>query len=460
MKREDLLQNFFYAALLSAFLVLYFILSFNNRLAADDYYFLSNFNEFGWWQSMVISWHSWVTRWAGVLWLNSIFILYKLTGNFLFYHIMTLLMLCFALNRLASVSILYFSKQRIFSSSIMTGIADLPEHSRFTVSLVISFFFMSGNIGETFFWITSSSMYLWSFMALCFLIAEVLRGENGISSLLVCTAAAAFVGGAAEAISIPAVLLLSAFFVYQLWKKKLRITTALSIAMLLASVLVSFLGEGRAIRQEALIHQSVLQSLWITLRSLAHIESYFAINKIHWAMLFFIAWMGFSEKIPIRIRLRPELILKALIIYLVACFILIFPSCYLLGEVPPQRTWILLSFLNCACIAVAGIAAGKYLQQAGLLRAISSAGLLMLAVFIVRTVVIQKEITGTYTRALDARMQFLTTLVDPQDSATIILDGLPASGMLTSAEISVDTSDFRNRHLKRYLGIRGAVMVK
>src|SRR6185295_9846689 len=123
MKREDLLQNFFYAALLSAFLVLYFILSFNNRLAADDYYFLSNFNEFVWWQSMVISWHSWVTRWAGVLWLNSIFILYKLTGNFLFYHIMTLLMLCFALNRLASVSILYFSKQRIFSSSIMTGIA-------------------------------------------------------------------------------------------------------------------------------------------------------------------------------------------------------------------------------------------------------------------------------------------------------------------------------------------------
>src|SRR5829696_7189449 len=102
MKRDDIIQNLLYGILLSAFLLLYFILSMNSRLTADDFFFLKNLDDYGWWQSMILSWNSWVTRWASVLWLNVIFGFYKLTGNFLFFQISTLLMLCFALYRLSS----------------------------------------------------------------------------------------------------------------------------------------------------------------------------------------------------------------------------------------------------------------------------------------------------------------------------------------------------------------------
>ena len=153
-------------------------------------------------------------------------------------------------------------------------------------------------------------------------------------------------------------------------------------------------------------------------------------------------------------------LLKVSAAWLLVNFILLFPSCYLLGELPPQRTWILVTFLHCAAIATAGIVAGTYLRGSGMLRIIASAGILMLMVFIVRSIVVQKEITGTYAAAVDSRMQFLTTLVNPEDSTTIILERLPSSGMLTSAEIFIDTSDFRNRHLKKFLGMKGGLRIK
>src|SRR6478735_5853754 len=99
MKRQEIIQNLLYGILLSAFMLLYFILSMNSRLAADDFYFLKNFETLGWWQSMIESWQSWVTRWSSVLLLNLFFSIFRFTGSFLFIHIISLLMLCFALFR-------------------------------------------------------------------------------------------------------------------------------------------------------------------------------------------------------------------------------------------------------------------------------------------------------------------------------------------------------------------------
>ena len=459
MKREDIIQNLLYGFLLSAFLLLYFILSMNSRLVADDFFFLKNFEDHGWWQSMVISWNVWVTRWASILGLNFIFILYKLTGNFLFFQISTLLMLCFALYRISSFSIDFLLKHRKLSPGLIS-ISELPRHSRFTVSLLISFFFLTAGPGETFFWATSSSMYLWGFIAFCFLAAEVLREKQSFSSFLACIITACFVGGAAEAISIPAVFVLLIILAFQIRRKGVKATTIVSIAVLTASILVSYYGEGRGLRQSALPSHTLLQSFWITLKSIAVIELYYLKEKFLWIVLFFISWMTFAQRISLRIPFNLRIILIILSSYALLCFIFIFPACYLLGETPPHRAWILVGFLNCCMVSLGGIVTGSAIRYPRLISVVSSLAVLALLLLVGRVAVEQKQISSTYSHAVDARMQFLTTLVDPEDSTTIILDGLPPSGMLTSSEISVDSADFRNVHLKNYLRIKAGLRVK
>ena len=76
-----------------------------------------------------------------------------------------------------------------------------------------------------------------------------------------------------------------------------------------------------------------------------------------------------------------------------------------------------------------------------------------------KTAMEQKKISTEYAQAVDARMQFLTTLVDPEDSSTIFLEALPPNGMLMSSEISTDTADFRNEHLEKFLDLKASLRI-
>lgn len=462
MKREDIIQNFLYGILLSAFLVLFFILSMNSRLVADDFYFLKNFEVSGWWQSMLDSWNSWVTRWASILWLNVIFMLYKFTGNFLFYYIITLLMLCFALYRLSSFSIDAYLKQTGSRGVEMRRLSELPRHSRFTVLLVISLFFLTASVGESFYWVTSSSMYLWGLIAMCFLLAELIRAELTVSSVVVTVLTAAFAGGAAESISIPLDVILLSILIFQAGRKKIKPLPVISFVVLTGAICMTYFGDGRAARQASLPAPDFLNAILTTFKSFVHIGYYFLKEKLLWSVLLFIAWMGFASRIKLHARFNGKVVSVVLGGYLILCLLFIFPACFLLQEIPPMRAWILISLLNCMVIALGGILTAAWINRPAITSVISSLGVAGVVVMTGLTAIEQKKLTGEYARAVDSRMQFLTTpaLVDPEDESTIILENYPPSGMLTSSEISSDTADFKNRHLENYLGIKARLRVK
>ena len=459
MKREDVIQNLLYGILLSAFLLLYFILSINSRLAADDFYFLKNFEMLGWWQSVIESWQSWVTRWASVLLLDLFFVIFRLTGGFLFIHIISLLMLCFALHQLSSSAIDFFLRHKISKSKGLMRLADLPQHSRFTVSFVISFFLLTPGTGEIFFWITSSSMYLWGFIALCLLLSEILNEDHSVSTYLVCIPAALFIGGAAEAVSLPAAIILTVLVFFQARKKYFSVSTILSLVLLATSIGFSYAGAGRALRLSALPDLGFADSLLVVGKSLALIEIEFVKEKIFWIILFFISWMGFADRIKLNVNFRAGFILRLLLAYVVLCIVLVAPASILLGEVPPARARILIAFLNCSMICISGILAGAWLQRSRAIVVVSSAAVIGVIAMIGKTALEQKEIAGQYAQAVDARLQFLTTLVQPDDSSTIFLEPLPQNGMLMSSEISTDTADFRNEHLEKFLGLKASLRI-
>ncbi len=460
MKRVQILQNALYGILLIVFLVLYLILSLNNRPAADDFYFLANFNDYGWWQSMLVSWHSWVTRWSSVLFLNGIFLLHKLNGNFLFYHVVTLLMLCFALYRLSCFLTDFIVRSSNNKSVYSSSLSDLPRHSRFAIALLISFFILMPGTGETFFWITSSAMYLWGFIAFCFLIAEILRAKQTFSSVLVCVITAAYIGGSAESIALPTVTILAVFLVYRFMRKDFKPMTAIALAILLISVGISYAGEGRAFRQSALPQHDLLKSFILTVKSVARIDLFFLKEKFTWLILFFISWTGFSAMFSGKLKLTIKTVTIILIGYFVLCFIFIFPSCFLLGEIPPQRAWLLMVFLNCILLSFAGIVTGSFFRNKKMIISVSSLAVVSMVVMMGYLALEQKTITGVYARAVDLRMKLITTFSDNIDSITIILEPLPDSGMLQSSEISSLTSDFRNEHLKKYFGLKSDLRLK
>lgn len=460
MRREDILSNFLYGMLLSAFLILYFILSINSRLSADDFFFLKNLETHGWWQSMFLSWNSWVTRWSSILWLNSIFSFYNITGNFLFFHIVTLLMLVFALYRFSVFSLDFIIRNSAHKSPGLTALTDLPRHSRFAVSLLISFFILTTGIGETFFWITSSAMYLWGFIAFCFLLAEVLRGGNSDSTFVVCVLTSAYIGGAAEAIALPSFILLIFILAFQLKRKIFKPATGISIGVLFVSMLISYSGEGRALRQSALPDISFLQSLLLSLKSVAQIEFYFFKEKLLFIILFFIAWAGFGAKVTLGGNIDFGFLLRIIGAIIILSFIFVFPVCYFLGEIPPLRARILIGFLNCCLLAFAGVVTGAYFRRPLAISILSFAAVLVLVVMIGKIAIEQKQITTNYAVAVDKRMLLLKSFVDPGDSAAITLERLPDSGMLLSSEISSNPSDFRNQHLKKYFGITNEITLK
>jgi hypothetical protein len=451
-------------------MLLYFILSMNSRLAADDFYFLKNFETHGWWQSMIESWQSWVTRWASVLLLDVFFVIFRFSGSFLFIHIITLLMLCLALYMFASASIEFFLRHKISKSTGLRRLAALPENSRFTLSFMISFFLLMPGTGEIFFWITSSSMYLWALIACCMMLSEVFSEKHSFSTYIICIPSALFIGGAAEAIAIPAVIILVMIIIFQARKKYFKVATLISLVILLASLAVSYMGEGRALRQSAIPHHDFLESLIITGKSIVITELEFVKEKFLWIGLFFISWMGFAEWISLSVSFRPTFVLKLLAAYLVLCIVVIAPASFLLGDIPPLRARILLGFLNCSMISITGILAGAWLRapapkyfgvgaRSKAILIVSSVAVIGIALMIGKTAVEQKKITTTYAQAVDARMQFLTTLVTPDDSSTIFLEALPENGMLMTSEISTDTSDFRNEHLEKFLGLKARLRI-
>ncbi|MBK9672347.1 MAG: hypothetical protein IPO70_08840 [Bacteroidetes bacterium] len=57
-------------------------------------------------------------------------------------------------------------------------------------------------------------------------------------------------------------------------------------------------------------------------------------------------------------------------------------------------------------------------------------------------------------------MEILSQNESKTGTSTLILEPLPTSGMLYSAELSQDSTFYTNRHLQRAMGIKNGLQVK
>ena len=72
----------------------------------------------------------------------------------------------------------------------------------------------------------------------------------------------------------------------------------------------------------------------------------------------------------------------------------------------------------------------------------------------------QNKISSDYAAAVDQRIEKLKLAKLNGDTRTVELNPLPSSGMLFSSEISEDTANFSNQHLKCYLKLDFQIRMK
>jgi hypothetical protein len=459
---ENSRSKFFLFAFLGiAFLLLYIFLSSNNRYAADDYYYLKNVRDSGVWNGMIISYTTWVTRWTALLFLNVIFLFNDLFHSLLPYQI-------FTLTALWTVLIVFMKviDQRFFHFGFSTVV-----HFIYTLILIASFFFFSFSVAETWFWITSTSMYLWSIIFFLAGVALILSLKKKMLVSMCCAACFIFIGGASESMAISIGVFLFVTIIYHVYKRnnpRAFLSSSENILLIIAfislavSLLITYAGPGRMIRQSALPDTTVLNAVFITIKSVVKLLLFYLPVKIHWIIFFIVPWIYlgsihssdetiFLEKIFLRV-------VQFVLVFLVVSFICLFPVSWLLGESGPFRAWILVTLALSFFCAASGFYIGRYTQwNKKYLSRIVYVTMVAAILFLVIIILDQQKAASAYSEAVDGRMKILKVT---RQKETIVLESLPPSGMLYSAEISDDSSHFTNKHLQNYLQLNSFIRKK
>lgn len=150
--------------------------------------------------------------------------------------------------------------------------------------------------------------------------------------------------------------------------------------------------------------------------------------------------------------------LAILLLAPLVAFTATFPGFYSLGEPPPTRAQLVLAvFLVAAAVAI-GAALGAALRGRSAAEELLAA---MLAVAVLRVGIdeiprMRSDVATArrYAEAYDARVALLRALPRTPSRTPVLLEPLPPSGVLRSAEIrSDDPGAFENRSLRRMLGV-------
>jgi len=154
-----------------------------------------------------------------------------------------------------------------------------------------------------------------------------------------------------------------------------------------------------------------------------------------------------TNKLPFKI-LQKQFLYSFIFLFIIL-YIFLFPACYLLSEIGPSRSLSFPIFLITLFITFWSLSGGyNYVRKIQLIRVGNLISLLILFISFTIVIVNQYIIVSNYANKLDQRTNYLKKLQKNHSQKTIILEALPPSGFLYSAEISTDTSYFGNEHYR------------
>lgn len=447
-------------AILFLFLVL--LLCIFNRLAADDFYFLYAQQQLGTLACVKYCYATFSGRWLA----------YSLTCDALQFANAPYFLLVFGILTVSFIGLAIGNL--IHRTNELVGMNmkrnEIVLHS---VLLLCTFFFVNFGIAETWFWYTSVCSYLLSLGAFIFLITELSKSKLNFSSFLILIVFPLFIGGASESFAVIGILALLFIFILsfsahpklrKLVKTNHRIKLGIALVLLTVSFTITALAPGNSIRLSMLPHPSVGSQVFAPFKAFVKVGFLTFKNQLVFLLLFSLPWfyLGYKQRETVLISWidfikKFKLIFIALLVLL---FILILPSTLVLNETPPVRALEQFSFVLCFAAALLFFAAGKQVvvnsKRVEFLNRFST---WIMILFLLACIFKQYHLAGKYAERYDARMKVLIGS-SLQTNAALLLDSLPPSGMLYSAEISVDSNFYSNQHLQHALQLSRGVAVK
>lgn len=438
--------------ILILFVCLLLMLSYFNRLATDDYYFIWDVRNHGIITGVTSQYMEWCGRFAATFVMD---VFYKAFDvNYSYYILFPILS---ALLIFAGV---YFLLSNVASKLLFVF---TPVHKRLTAaSFTALLFFLSVDIGESWFWFCAQSSYLWSIIAFIWGCVFLNDGKNTFVSTSLALLCFVYVGGSSEVYSVIFGLFFTLFqfrnyrhsenFKSFLSANKKAVIVYIALAI---SFIIFLIAPGNYLRDGLFPEHQFLNSFYITAKSFAKFGIFYLPFKLPYIFIFSFPFLLLGDAVK-SIQVKANLVsfksffIRISIAFTIILFIFFFIVGYVMVETGPPRMWLLSSFLFAVYCSVVFFYAGyKEIVKVKVLTPLKHCSIVFGIGLMFFHLVYQYPIASKYAKANDERIEFITTLNKTiKGDSLVYLAPLPSPGMLYSTEIGTDTSHFTNKELR------------
>jgi len=283
---------------------------------------------------------------------------------------------------------------------------------------------------------------------------------------------ASFIGGASESYALVNIFLLSVYLMLtnlgsDKWSsivlpknRILSIKIIVALVFLILSFAVTMSAPGNEVRYGALPKGSFDHLIWVQIKAFVKIIFIKTPRNIPYLVVFSFPWFVLGRHLSMkREKEKTTSFLNSIKANGVLAFILVFifliPTSMIMVELGPDRSLSFISFFIVLCFVTLFFVAGsrimindklvhwlKYLFMACTIGILSW------------HLLDQYFVTKEYAESYDRRIKILSALNENGQKGIVVLDPLPRSGMLFSAEISADSSHFTNQFIKNSLHLQ------
>lgn len=423
-----------------AFLLLYVLLAYNNRMAADDYHVVHNVVEHGVLGSVAYEYESWSGRWASTL------VSHAATA------ITLQLPWTMPMIQLLIVGVFSFSLFHFLGASQRTNTSNLQPWDQISSALTATaiLFLATINKGDTWMWWCASFTYVLGTASILAGLALLIDEKNNRLKDLCCILCFTYAGGASEPAAATTWLILLALWGWRSTKilpsspdyNQRRLVYA--IASLGISFGICMSAPGNATRSELLPEIGVVASFLMNFKILGAMFLYQLIPAMLFVFILTPAITTRREQMPPTPNLFKKSV-KLLVTTGSMIFIYQWTITKVTGDAAAHRAllfiWVILLFVS--------ISIHQWMVNRTSNASIQTISLLILFGLLSFQFTTQFHITSKYAKAYDERVQ--TLLEANQNRNVPILQPLPPSGYLYSAEIQFDSTHHSNVHLREGL---------
>jgi len=452
------------------FIALILSLGYFNRFTCDDLGFLYYGKEVGAFTLSLKFYFTWDGRFFGVYITSIIASLLSNYNSLIVFTIITFAGLIGSVYLLLSNFYKY-----IFIESQKRSVILM-----FSILFCSCFFYLTFNVGETWFWMNGTIVYLWTIIILLYGTSILISGKNNIAYVLLSSLLFFIYGFSAINYLLITLLLFVTYLVYKFWKNNIRVLgfkkhihLIIPFFCFVTGMLLMIAAPGNYQRQETFQSTITLADLYSeSLSSMKHFTKTILLEKLFYIVVFTMSFfiLGILEKNKIKwtTKLIICTILISFVITLCAFIIHSLALAYATGGIGQPRTWTFLSFVMALFCAISGFSIGGYF---GNLKPKLIQSLYLLAVVIITAIYLnlfieQFPIVSKYAETYDKRLRLVNRLKldGKNDNKTIYLEPLAPSGILFSSELAYDSSDIYNypynKVYQKLYGLKFKVLIK